>query len=304
LYYGGRLAADGRRLGVLARSDADALKARGITIRMVDPRTDELREEISAPVAQVAVDPLKLDSAADVLVVAAKATVNEQLVEPIRALIRSDQTTILCLQNGMGNAEFLAAHFPRNPIVVGLCFVCVNRTAPAVVENYHPGRVEIGSLGDRWPGEAEAVADALHRAGVQVRQAASLDAALWRKLCWNIPFNGLSIVAGGVTTDRILADPQLAGRARRLMEEVREAAGRAGHAIDDAFLDGQFAVTEKMAAYKPSSLIDYLERKPVEVQAIWGVPLNRGRDLGAAMPELEALYGELVAAVNQRLRHK
>ena len=50
--------------------------------------------------------------------------------------------------------------------------------------------------------------------------------ARWQKLMWNIPFNGLSIAEGGITTDRICADPRIAAEARGLMLEVQRAASR------------------------------------------------------------------------------
>ncbi len=292
LYYGGRIAHTGRPLSVLARSDADALEAEGIRIVMVDPSSGETTDSIQAPLECVS---RKADTMAptDCVMIAAKSTVNEQLIEQLRSLVEPGHTVMLCLQNGMGNAEYFAKDFPENPILAGLCSVCVNRTEPGLVENYHPGRVEIGSLEDRWPEEAKAVVDVFNEASVKTQHAEQLDAALWRKLCWNIPFNGLSISAGGITTDKILADRALTQRARYLMEEVRAAALLAGHRISDKFIEGQFTVTEKMGAYKPSSLIDYLNAKPVEVESIWGEPLDRGKALGADMPELAKLYGEL-----------
>ncbi|MFW6218061.1 MAG: 2-dehydropantoate 2-reductase N-terminal domain-containing protein, partial [Verrucomicrobiota bacterium] len=218
LYYGGLLAKHGAALHVLARSDYAALIEAGIRIRMIDPLTGDLNAEHRIRPAAV-VRRAEAVAPVDRVLIAAKSTVNEALAESLGALVEPGRTAMLSLQNGMGNAEFLARHFPENPILAGLCFVCVNRTAPGVVENYLPGRVEIGSLGDAWPELAEqAVAD-FQAAGIQTRFAPAFDAALWRKLCWNVPFNGLAIAAGGVTTDRILADPGLRGRARALMEE-------------------------------------------------------------------------------------
>jgi 2-dehydropantoate 2-reductase len=301
LYYGGLLATDGRQLHVLARSDAAALKSQGILLSRVQAKTGEVLSETAVRPASVATDASAIGPV-DWVMVAAKSTVNGQLVDSLKALVAPGHTAILTLQNGMGNAEFYARHFPGNPILSGLCFVCVNRVAPGVVENYHPGRVEIGSLGDRWPELAETVVAAFHAAGIKTSFSRVLDAALWRKLCWNVPFNGLSIVAGGMTCDQILADSRLRLRARRLMEELQSAAAGFGHAIDERFLQGQFDVTEKMGAYQPSSLIDFLENRPVEVEAIWGEPLRRGRTAGFAMPELERLYGEIQAAVTKRGR--
>ena len=299
LYYGGLLARAGADLHVLARSDYAALAADGIVIRMVDPRSGALSATHRIRPASVAQDAAAIGPV-DRVMIAAKSTVNQALLPSLRALVEPGRTTLLTLQNGMGNAEFLAQHFPGNPVLAGLCFVCVNRTAPGVVENYHPGRVEIGSLGERWPAEAAEVVAAVAAAGVHATFSPVLDAALWRKLCWNVPFNGLSIAAGGITTDLILKDAALTARARRLMEEVQRAAQLCGHVIADSFLQGQFDVTAKMGAYQPSSLIDYVDGRPVEIEAIFGEPLRRGQGLGLAMPELQRLYAELIDLVGQR----
>ena len=56
LYYGGLLAADGHQLHVLARSDASALKAQGIVISHVEPKTGELINETAVRPASVAME--------------------------------------------------------------------------------------------------------------------------------------------------------------------------------------------------------------------------------------------------------
>lgn len=299
LYYGGLLAKAGASLHVLARSDHAAMSADGITIRMIDPRTDALNAEYKIEPTQVAQDATEM-GVVDCVIIAAKSTVNEQLIESLRPLIEPKHTVVLTLQNGMGNVEFFEKHFPDNPILAGLCFICVNRTAASVVENYMPGRVEIGSLNDAYHEEAQAAVSVFEQAGIKTMHSPAFDSSLWRKLCWNVPFNGLSIAAGGITTDKILADPDLASRVRSLMEEVQSAAALAGYDIPDSFLQGQIDVTATMGAYQPSSLIDFLDGRAVEVEGIWGEPLRRGQALGAALPELAKLYGEILAAVADR----
>ena len=129
LYYGGLLAADGHALHVLARSDAPALKAQGIILSHVQPKSGELIDETAIRPASVATDASRVGPV-DVVIIAAKSTVNAQLIAPLKQLVEPGRTTILTLQNGMGNAEYYAGHFPENPILSGLCFVCVNRVAP------------------------------------------------------------------------------------------------------------------------------------------------------------------------------
>ena len=121
----------------------------------------------------------------------------------------------------------------------------------------------------------------------------------WRKLCW-APFNGLAIACGGITTDLILCDDGHRLRARRLMDEIQAAALAHEIEIEDSFLARQFALTEPMGPYKPSSLIDFLNGKAVEVESIWGEPLRRGESKGVEMKELRKLYGELKPLVQDR----
>ena len=51
-----------------------------------------------------------------------------------------------------------------------------------------------------------------------------------------------------------------------------------------------------MGPYRPSSLIDFLDGQPVEVDAIWGEPLGRGLAKKVPMPETEKLLNELIEA--------
>jgi 2-dehydropantoate 2-reductase len=293
LHYAGLLASVGAKLHILARSDYAALMRDGIQLVRVDAQQpNKLREQRCVQPTQISrlapeIGPM------DWVIVAAKSTYNRALLSDLQHLVQPRKTIILSLQNGMGNAEYFASHFPNNPIVCGLCFICVNRTAPGVVENYHPGQVEFGSFQDTWPSAVRTIIKTFQLAGVKTMLSQQLEASLWRKLCWNIPFNGLAIVAGGCTTDQILANPKICSRAHILMQEVQAAASLAGHQISDNFLHQQFEITRGMGAYRPSSLIDFQAGRAVEIEAIWEIPLQRGKNLGAAMPELTQLVREL-----------
>ena len=56
-------------------------------------------------------------------------------------------TSLLTLQNGMGNVENLQNLFGQSAEVIGgLCFTCINRTAPGMIESLLPGYVQFGQL--------------------------------------------------------------------------------------------------------------------------------------------------------------
>jgi 2-dehydropantoate 2-reductase len=115
----------------------------------------------------------------------------------------------------------------------------------------------------------------------------------WRKLVWNIPFNGLSILAGGIDTAAILADERLRCATMTLMEEVIAAANKCGHALPVSAAAEQIKRTEQMNAYKPSTLLDFEGGKPLEIEAIWGEPLRRAVAAGAQTPQLALVHALL-----------
>lgn len=290
-WYGGLLALAGHEVHAISRTDHAVLRKRGLVLR--DPQGERTVALASAGPDASSVGPC------DLIVVAAKATANATLPNLVRPLI-GPRSVLLTLQNGMGNVEAFAQLLPVGRLVAGLCFVCINRLEPGVVANTHAGYVRMAAAAGPVNGSVTACVEVFRAAGVDCRAEDSLEAVLWKKLCWNIPFNGLAIAGGGITTDLILADPALKARARRLMNEVRAAAALRGHVIGEKHLQAQFDVTEGMGAYRPSSLIDYLAGRDVEVDGIWGEPLRRGLEAGAGMPELALLKQEIVAKLSAR----
>lgn len=294
-YYGARLARAGEDVGFLMRGDLAVVRERGLRVRVDEHgRLDEF----ALARVRCAATPEELGPA-DLVVVALKTTANDG-IERLVAPLLHDTTTILTLQNGLGSDELLARLFGDRRVVGGLCFVCVNRVAPGVVHCTAPGSVSFGEFGRPAGDRTRALAGLFARAGVRCFVGDSLGELRWRKLVWNVPFNGLAIAAGGLTTDRILADPALEAEARALMDEVIEAAAAIGHVIPRDFLDAQVELTRPMGAYRPSSLIDYQEGREVEVESIWGEAVRRARAAGAAVPRMEALYRALERTVRDR----
>jgi 2-dehydropantoate 2-reductase len=84
------------------------------------------------------------------------------------------------------------------------------------------------------------------------------------------------------------------------MEEVIAAAGQLGYPQPDGLVSDQIAATRTMAAYRPSSMIDFVEGREVETEAIWGEPLRRALAAGADMPRLTMLSALIRSLVAQR----
>jgi len=295
LFYGTRLLQAGADVSFLMRSGFPEAKKSGIVVLTGG------REEHFHPV-QACASPEDIGPI-DWCVVCLKSTDNQvlpQLLEPWR----DTPARFLTLQNGLGNERFLHMTFPQHAVAGGLCFVCLNRTSPAAVRHLGHGKLLLGDYNsgrgdghDAVSAELRQLAGLWQEAGVAAEVTPNLTEARWRKLVWNVPFNGLTIVEGGVGVDKILADERLRHRARRLMEEVRQTANRIGCAIGTEFIGEQFELTEPMGDYRPSSLLDFLAGRPVEWKAIWDEPLQQAKAAGVKTPELARLTEELARIV-------
>ena len=290
-WYAALLAEAGHEVHCLARSDFQVIRDHGLTIR--HKGAERVVRVASATPEAATIGPC------DLVVVTLKSTSNQALPALVKPLL-GPATLVVTLQNGMGNVEALAQLLPDERIVAGLCFVCINRLAPAVIDTTLAGYVRMAAAQGPVNPAVETCVATFAAAGVDCQAEASLESVLWKKLCWNIPFNGLSIAGGSITTDLILAHPGLNDRAYVLMKEVQAAAFARGHGFEDTHIKRQFVVTVGMGPYRPSSLIDFVEGRDVEVEGIWGEPLRRGQAAGVKMPETEKLVAEIKSRIATR----
>lgn len=289
LYYGGRMARAGIEVVFWARSDAGGLREKGI--RLAYPG-----DAFHLPSVNV-VERVEEAGAVDLAVVALKATANADLPFLLPAVL-GPNTVVLNLQNGLGVDEAVAEVAGAERTLGALCFVGVNRVATGEAVCALEGYVVLGEFSGSPRARTEAVAEVFRRGGTQVRIAPSLLSARWHKLIWNVPFNGLSVVERGMMSDEILRDTGREARVRALMGELQSVAAAEGVAISGTFIEDNVQRTRTMA-YKPSTMLDWLAGRPLELEPIWGEPLRRARSLGVATPELARLYADIQARAEE-----
>lgn len=283
-YYGAKLAHAGRDVRFLMRGDLAEVRRDGLTV---------CGEGEDFTVAKVnCYNSTKEIGPSDLVLIAVKASSNQEMVDLIPPLLH-ERTTLLTLQNGLGNEEFLADHFGTERVLGGLCFICLSRISRTVVERFDYGHIVIGEYGGAPQARTHEIAEEFKGSGIKCTVAEDLALEQWRKLVWNVPFNGLSILAGGIDTAAILADEDLRQSTIALMEEVIAAANKCGHALPITAVAEQMKQTETMGAYKPSTLLDFEAGKPLEIEAIWGEPLRRALAAGATTPRMEIVYSLL-----------
>ncbi len=297
-YYGACLARAGHEVHFLLRSDLDTVRAHGVQI--LSPNGD------FRVYPKAAASPLEI-GACELVVIGLKTTANHTFPDLVPPLVNTN-TAVLTLQNGLGSEEALAQLVPTENVLGGLCFVCINRIAPGIIRHLAHGRIVLGQHLRGPDARTHDIACVFREAGVPCEVASDLGHAHWQKLVWNIPFNGLGVAsAAGLapldkghvppdltllpcrSSDQLLADPAWETWVRRLMLEVIATARALGHPIPDDYAQFQIDRTREMGAYFASTIIDFIERRPLEVIALFVEPWRAARDAGVEVPALQSL---------------
>jgi 2-dehydropantoate 2-reductase len=280
LYHGGRLAAAGEDVKFLLRSDFSAISEGGLKVE--SSLGDFQLPQIQAFQTAEEIGPV------DLVIVSWKSTANSQLSSVLPPLLHAG-TQVLTLQNGLGNCEALAEIVGPERVMGGPCFICINRISPGLVRHTSGGRMTLGEMLPDGLGRVAELERRFKAAQIPAVAVADLEKSQWEKLVWNIPFNGLSIAEGGVTTDVLLASPAKEVELRRLMAEVIAAANHLGHGLSQELIDLHIDRTRAMGAYRTSSMIDFIEGREVEISPIWRVPMYRAAAAGFVMQHLAGL---------------
>src|ERR1700704_1029943 len=199
-YYGGKLAAAGGDVHFLMRGDLTEIRREGLHIRCKGEDIRIAKTNVNNSTKEI--------GPCDLVLIAVKTTSNEEIVDLIPPLLH-ERTMLLTLQNGLGNEEFLAKHFGQERVLGGVCFICLSRTSRTAVERYDYGHIVLGEYERKARERTHEMAERFENSGVPCRVTDDLALERWRKLVWNIPFNGLSILAGGVDTAAILEGDDL-----------------------------------------------------------------------------------------------
>jgi len=308
-YYGAKLCQTGCEVHFLLRSDYDVVFNNGVHIHSAEgdfharPRAARSPEEIGT---------------CSLVVVALKSTANHRLAELLTPIV-GKQTVLLTLQNGLGNETMLADLFPGRLILGGMCFVCLNRAGPGVIHHIAHGKIVLGRHASSPDQLTEAVAALIRSTGIPVDVSPDLERAHWEKLVWNIPFNGLGVAGAAgleavqagqmktgepltpcLATDALLDNGPWEQLVTDLMNEVISAGRALGHDLSKSIGEHQRERTRVMGAYRASTLIDFERGQPLEMEALFRLPLSQAQTAGVETPRLAAICDLLAQMGDER----
>jgi 2-dehydropantoate 2-reductase len=293
-FYGGKLAKAGKKVDFLLHSDYQHVKENGLTV-----------ESILGDFRLPAVPAFKSTSdmtPCDVVLVCLKTT-NNGILKPLLTPLLHKDTLVLLIQNGLGMEENLQKSLPALKIAGAMAFICSTKTAPGHIKHIAEGSINIGNYSSPDESVIRQVADDLLASGIKA-SIVSLNIARWKKLVWNIPYNGLSVILGA-TTKEMMENQSTRTLIKDLMTEVIIAANKSvnGAEIPLKYADDMLELTDTMPPYAPSMKEDYDASRPLEIEYIYSNPVKEAQKHGAPMHKVSAMEKQLLF-LNERRQKK
>ena len=277
-YYGGMLARAGHSVVLVARQQhVKAIEQNGL--HLVTQTFDEhVRLQASTEASALA--------RADVVLFCVKSADTEAAGRLIKPFLKPD-ALVLCLQNGVDNAERLRQVVPQT-VAAAVVYVAAAMAGDGHVK--HNGRGEL-LLEPAVAGLASsaAVAQALVAAGVLAEISGNVRGALWTKLVLNCAYNAVSAI-----TQLPYGKTTVGAGVQEVMQEVVAECLAVAQAEGVTLAGDVHAAVKKIAEtmpYQQSSTAQDLARgKPTEIDYLNGLIVRRGEALGIATPANRVLW--------------
>jgi 2-dehydropantoate 2-reductase len=232
----------------------------------------------------------------DVMLIFVKSSETREAAEAVKTWLKPD-TSVLTLQNGLGNVEILAEIFGQRRVLGGATAEAATLLSHGRIRHAGQGKTLIAPL-ERLDTKAQEIASAFIRAGFETEVSQDLNSLLWGKLIVNVGINALA----AITRLKNGQLPQFPEALVIIEEAVKEAATVAkARRVTLPYADPLSRVLEVCSATSDnvsSMLQDVLNKRPTEIDSINGAVVREGKALGIPTP-INRTLTSLVRVIQQ-----
>jgi 2-dehydropantoate 2-reductase len=269
--YGARLAAQ-NKVTLIARAEhAGAINSRGLRIEGLEQEL--VRIHAATEINQIGSEAL--------IILTTKVPDSAAALRPIVPLMRDD-TTILCLQNGLGSERIARGVLgDRGVVLRGITQFGAIFEAPGVIQFMARGYTVI-----EQHGRSDRLAEILSAAGLDCRISPDIGVDVWHKLVVNCVVNPITAILGCEVG--AIANPELDSLKRLVIDECIAVAAAAGVTFKDDFMreiDDFFRPSHNIA----SMLQDLRRGRSTEMDYMNGAVAALGTQHNIACPVNAAL---------------
>ena len=194
-------------------------------------------------------------------------------------------------QNGLGNEEVIAEEVGDERVLGGLTAMAGHMLGSSRIRDFSRVPSHIGEMGGGHSDRVGQIAAALTEAGLETHASGDIRRDIWKKLLGNI---AMSAASGTTNLSSVgcLSVPALRETSFRALDEALAVAESHGIALDrDSSLRGLEMITEPGGTgdNKSSLCVDLLNRRPTEVDFIYGTVIEKAQEKGVPVPTLKTL---------------
>jgi 2-dehydropantoate 2-reductase len=283
-YFGARMAAAGHDVFFIARgAHLDAIKKNGLKIESVHGDVHLAKPNVTDDPATV--------GPVDIVLFAVKLWDTEKAAELTRPLVGA-ATRVITLQNGIDSVERIAPILGPEQTIGGAAYIATTIAAPGVIKHTSSfAMMRFGRADKRADEKLQAFVEAGKAAKIDVAIPADITRELWQKFAF------LTAMAGSTSSLRssigpIVADLELRGFFRKLLEEAFAIGKAKGVALDPAYIEDRMNfVQNKVEPGMKASMAHDLERgNRLELDWLNGKVRDLGRALNIPTPANDTVY--------------
>ena len=227
--------------------------------------------------------------------IAVKGPHTREAVDGARELL--DGTVVLTVQNGLGNAETIAAGCP-SPVCHGVTMNAGEVASPGEIVQAEAGPTWLGPLPHRAAlADAEGWGALLAGAGMECHVLPDPRGMIWSKLIFNAAVNPLPVVTG-LRLAAVYADPDAFALLHALVDEGKAVAAARGIAlpVDPAAVVDEHRALGSAHTHQGSMKQDIDRGRPTEIDFVTGALIAEADRAGVPVPALRTVY-RLVKAI-------
>lgn len=220
---------------------------------------------------------------ANLVILCVKSYDTKKAILSAKALIE-DNTSVLTLQNGIGNIEIIAEVVGNDKVIAGVTNLGVTLLDTGRAKLAGKGETVIGRLDGKMTAMMRSIREIFNKCGLETKISRDIKGLLWSKLIINVGINALTAITR-LNNGRLM---EFEGTRRIMREAVTEAIRVAKRkriklTSDDPLAKVE-AVSEATAANTSSMLQDILHNKRTEIDFINGVIVRQAQELRIPVP--------------------
>ncbi len=289
-YFGGMLSRGGNQVTLIARGDhLAAIKEQGLKM---------ITDDGEYVVACDATDNPGEVGPVDLVLLTVKTYHNEQAVQALSPMV-SQESTVLCLQNGIDSYRAAAESVGAHRVMPGAAYIEASLPSPGVV--HQTGgvvRIAFGELDGSDSHRGRRIFRTLEDAGIPAQLTDDIKQILWSKFLFIATMAGVTTLSRK-TMAQLMPLPEWREVIIGCMREI-ERVGRASSVnLDANIVDNTINYIEGSLDQMHASMhSDILAGRPLELEALNGAVVRAGRAANVPTPVNDVIYAMLKPLVN------